>query len=154
MREKQKNLPTAQETSLMSLGPYFCFPHLPHVPSALASPSLIHHYPRSVVHRRQLLAPMIHRASSGSQGWGQVLGCSCHWAYWLTAAVEGVGCPSLLLPLPVIIAPHSTPRAVAHSGSCCLIPAVCCPVIHPASSGCRWGLKWVAWVCRLGVVSL
>jgi hypothetical protein len=28
----KKNLPTAQETSSMSLGPYFCFPHLPHVP--------------------------------------------------------------------------------------------------------------------------
>jgi hypothetical protein len=38
----------AQETLSMSLGPYFCFPHLPGIPSALVSPSPIHHCPCSI----------------------------------------------------------------------------------------------------------
>jgi hypothetical protein len=33
-------------------------------------------YPGAHQHRRRLLAPAIHPASSGSQGWGRVLGCS------------------------------------------------------------------------------
>jgi len=39
-------------------------------------------HPRPTVPRHRLLAPMIHPASSGSQGWGRVLCCSslllCH----------------------------------------------------------------------------
>jgi hypothetical protein len=89
----------------------FCFPHLPGIPLALMSSSPIHHCPHSVVHHCWLLAPVIHCMSSGSQGWGQVLGCLLSLAH---SCSGGWGMPIVVplfivvTPLHIIISPHSS----------------------------------------------
>jgi hypothetical protein len=114
--------------------------------------SPIHHCPNSVVPRRQLLAPVIHPASSGSQGWGWVLGRSlsgsqlrwglgaarCSWCSVSSSGPASAGvwhCCCMTL-----VHPPSTQRAVAcwHGGGCSVIH--CLMDLQAHSCGGGWGV--------------
>jgi len=111
-------VPSSFLQPLHPFGPHILVPHSLLVPLPLTSlfpiplSSLCPSHPCSLFPHHQLLAPVIHPTSSGSQGWGQVLGCSlcgivvmwswshpCHssscyppYEQWLTAvAWVGVG---------------------------------------------------------------
>jgi len=77
------------------------------------------------------LAPAIHPASSGSQGWGWVLGC--HLLCGVCCVVFVAWCSFMHPPLP---SPHH----------CVTWPLA--PMIHPASNGSQgWGRCWIVCHC-------
>jgi hypothetical protein len=92
-------------------------------------PSPVCHCPCSIVPRCWLLAPTIHPMSSGSQGWGQVLGHSLSLA--------------LLLPIP----PHEQLPVVVEGVVVVswLLSHPCHLLSHYPAHGCGWGCCCV-WV--------